>query len=129
MNKCIYSAYILLILNLTGCASITHDQAPVLPSSILREASKFDGMKVTVSGLIESGSERYRIWDDKDAQQSGLLEKNCVGLAIPRDMESDEFDGKSVKVRGVFKRSIPERIIVLGGCNNSSVIYVEKISY
>lgn len=126
MNR--YTSFFLLIiaLSILGCASTPSSPPAISPSALIANGDSFDGEMVVVGGWIESGFERHRIWDNEQAQQSGET-ASCVGLAIPVEMESDSFDLTYVTITGRFSKQVPNRTIVLGGCNNDAVLYVDQI--
>lgn len=115
-----------LIAMLSSCASGSRVQEPIAPRYLLSNPQAFDGRSVLVRGWMESGFERYRVWQSRAAHDAGLYESECIALAIPVEMESDRFDQKDVFLRGTFIAKIDTNELVTGGCRNRATLVLRS---
>ena len=118
---------LLVSVSIAGCASRGDSTEVVTPSELLARAKDFNGDFVVVYGWMESGFERYRIWDDRSASDGRHYVDGCIALAIPVDMESDSFDATEVTIKGTFVATVDPNELISGGCRNRATVYVQKI--
>lgn len=114
----------LLTLALAACATPYNRQGDgyLLPSQLNAHPEQFDGKPVVVRGWAAIGFEKNYLLD-QNADADGFPDSSrCLAL-FDRDNEffrnEDRYDMRLVEVIGVFRRSLPPNVVMLGGCGTT----------
>lgn len=114
---------------LVGCSGVASSPSPIMsPAELIGSASTMDGQVVTVRGYVESGYERYRIWDTKEAATSVQPDVDCVNISFRGDLNLLAFDGRYAEVSGRFVEKVPNNVVVSSPCANRGLIVMEPDS-
>jgi hypothetical protein len=109
-------AALLLVLT-TSCATIP--LAPPnssTPSLLISSKNHYNGKTVLVRGWMKSEFENYTLWDSQKAERQGQFAAACIGLLIPRSMNTNLLNNRYVVIEGIFKERLPPSTVFLGGC-------------
>ena len=113
---------ILLCALIASCTTVRHPPASsITPSELMSAPDQYDGRTVLVQGWMNSRFENYTLWDSQKSERQGNFMESCVGLLIPRSMDTSRFDKHNVLIEGVFLKRLPASTVFLGGCNGSVV--------
>ena len=118
---------VLLVIFGVGCMHIKATENAVTPSKLNAEPARFDNQAVTVDGWLEFRPEAYRLWESEGAMASGMHGPNCVSIGAPGSVEPHRFNKKYVRVTGKFIADSSSQYILIGGCNEPTLILVKKI--
>ena len=110
----------LFVLLMASCATTSPTPAnSLLPSELISAKDRHDGSTVLVRGWMKSGFENHALWDSPKSESQGQFMNFCVGLMIPRSMDTDQFNNQYVVVEAIFIKRLPTNIVFLGGCGES----------
>jgi hypothetical protein len=97
------------------------------PKQLNAAKNVYHEKRVRVQGWMRSEFENYALWQSKSANSEGSFAKDCVNLMIPESMETARYNKHYVEVDGVFLERPPNGVILLGGCNVTTLKLLDGV--
>jgi hypothetical protein len=92
----------LVAATLSSCSAMSRSNGSLLPSELVRNASKYDGKHMVVRGFVVIGPESRSIFDSNDGVEDP--DAACLGLGGPDEMFREFHIRYTSKLSGFFRQ-------------------------